>query len=234
MIITVIGLGGSTMNGTEPPLGGTTIQPGITYIRNGVPTTTLNWLDSGSQSGLFTCLYDLGYTVTFVERSAPSINASVLQTKTALAIADVTALGLTADVTVVSHGGTDSKAATTATNYGNRFFGPWWDAGPGSNDSSVVGQLRKNYGVDMALVVSTLPNHNGQNLLLNEPEDGTAYWHASVRAQQLIGCDRDINCMASIPDPNIVELAADSEHPTSLGYWNMGWEMCSAIDQMVQ
>lgn len=232
--IVVAMLGGSTLIGTEIPYNGTAIPAGITYEQNGVVKTTLPWLDSGPQSGLFTCLYDLGYSVTVVERSAASINASVLQTKAALLITDLAALGVEPDVVIMTHGGNDAKSVTTATNYGNRVFGPWWDLGPGSTDSSVVGQLRRNYGTDMSLVVSTLPNHNGQNLWLNVPETGTTYWHATVRAQQLIGCDRDINCMASITDPNIVELAADQEHPTSLGYWNMGWEMCAAVDQMVQ
>lgn len=225
----VIGLlGGSTMLGTEPPLGGTVIPPSITYYRAGKLQTALSAFNSGPQSGLFACLNANGYTATVVERATSGINATNLQTTTTpQLLVDFGALGLVPNAIVLSHGGADAKNLQYATQYSARVFGPYWDQGPHSHDSSVVGRLREAFPA-LPLVVSTIPNHNGENLLEGLPASGTAYWHDQIRADQIYGCAHTRDCYTNIADPNVVTMAPD-DHPDSNGYWAMGWMICEQI-----
>lgn len=227
--VVVVWIGGSTSIGTAPPLTGNVLPVSARDFQQGVEKFTLNAINSGAQDGFLDCMDAQGYAVTLVERGLRGVTANYLQTvQVPDVIDDVASLGLTADALVVIHGSNDAKSATYASSYRERIFGPWFDQGPGSVDTSVVGQARAAWGDQLPVVISTLTSHNGEDLLAGLPENGNYYWHRRVRAEQLSGCDNDRWCWPVESSLLEVPLAADA-HPTSEGYYNLGWMICQRL-----
>lgn len=224
--VVVVWIGGSTSIGTAPPLTGNALPASARDYQQGIQKTTLNAINSGAQDGFLDCMDAQGFAVTLVERGQQGITVNYLQTvHLPNAITDVASLGLTPDVLVVIAGSNDATSLTNATLYRERVFGPWFSLGPGSLDTSLVAQARAAWGDHLPLVLPTVTNHNGEDLLAGLPENGDHHWQRRVRAEQLAGCDDDPWCHPVESGILEVPMATD-DHPTSQGYYNLGWMIC--------
>jgi hypothetical protein len=213
--------------GTQAPLTGTALPAGAANIRQGVEYPTLHQRNSGAQDGFFDCMDGYGYEVTLIERGRQGMSASDQRgVQLPAAIADAAALGLTVDLLVVISGGNDAKTALDEAQYPRLMFGPFRSEGKGSPDTSLFGQARTAWGDALPIVLPTLTQHNGQDLMIGQSASNQWYLHEDVRADQLSGCADDASCWPVLTGLLEVPLHPNDDHPTSEGYYNLGRMIC--------
>jgi hypothetical protein len=145
-----------------------------------------------------------------------------------LLVSDLSSLGLTADVLVMISGGPDAKRQEDASTFGDRMWGPWTIAGPGTTDFSIMGQATAAWG-PTPLVIATPPNWNGGDPLLGVAPNQTHYWHQQVRAAVQGRCAQVSSCRAVVTTQSDVPLDPVDDHPSAEGYGVLGLGVCHAM-----
>lgn len=226
------------------------VPAGAVYVRNGVVQSNYTDNYSGVEVGLIECLVTLGWSPNvYVEATNSAAIAAMMATNTPNLISDFNGAALIPDVLLYIHGEQDAKNWANSQNYEARLFGPAYDPGgslghtdPATTlwvqpfDKSVIGQLRAAFP-GLPVVITELRTRDNIDLAGGSLGDvvsaGGAYttpYHQIVRAAQHHGCASTAGCLL-VETEKYATSAVSDLHYSSDGFYDLGWDLCTVVDQ---